>query len=89
MLKQTKNLRLSFNNLFTNFFSFLYRQMIFASRAAIIVGLIGSLMLTLNPSLDENIARQVIDSLVAKYNDLETEQRMQIKEIFKSIFLDE
>ncbi len=89
MLKQTMSSRLSFNNLVNGSFGFLYRQMIFASRAAIIVGLIGSLMLTLNPSLDENIARQIIGSLIAKYNNLETEQRIQIKAIFKSIFLDE
>lgn len=64
----------------------LYKIMAFASYLAIVIGVLGTLFLLLNPAADDEIGRAIVNSFISKYNNLDIEQKMQIKLIFNEIF---
>lgn len=64
----------------------LYKIFAFTSYLAIVFGLLGTLFLYLNPAADDEISRSIVNSFISKYNNLDVEQKMQIKNIFNEIF---
>ena len=64
----------------------LYKIFAFTSYLAIVIGLLGTLFLYLNPAADDEIIRSIVNSFISKYNNLDVEQKMQIKDIFNEIF---
>ena len=47
-----------------------------------------SLFITINPFSDEEVFRNLVNTLVNKYNSLDSEQKNQIRDIFRDIFID-
>ena len=89
MLKRMRLSQSILDDIINKSFRFLYQQFLFVACVAIIFGLIGSSLLFLFPTMDENIAREILNSLISRYDNLDLEQKNQIKFIFKDIFLSE
>jgi hypothetical protein len=60
----------------------------FFANLTIIVGVVGAIILIINPTIDEDISQSVIQNLIDKYHSLDPEQKLKIKNIFSEIFLD-
>jgi hypothetical protein len=88
MLEHIRPSLSKFDDLFIASIRFLYLVTLNATCLAIVIGLIGSLLLILYPSADDVIIRETVNGLVSKYNNLDAEQKLQIKLIFRDIFLD-
>lgn len=65
----------------------LYKVMLVVVYFAILLGLFGSVLLILNPSIDDEITRAIVNSLISKYNSLDPSQKNTIKIIFSEIFI--
>lgn len=65
----------------------LYKVMLVAVYSAILLGLIGSFLLCINPSIDDQITQAIIKSLISKYDSLDSSQKNRIHEIFSEIFI--
>ncbi len=89
MLKRMQLSGSKFDDIINSSFKFLYQQLIFAACIAIVLGLIGTSLLFLFPTMDDDIAREILNSLVSKYHNLDLAQKDQIRIIFRDIFLSE
>jgi hypothetical protein len=65
----------------------LYKVMLVAVYFAILLGLFGSFLLILNPSIDDEIAQAIVKSLISKYDSLDSSQKNRIQIIFSEIFI--
>lgn len=65
----------------------LYKVMLVVVYFAILLGLFGSVLLILNPSIDDEITRAIVNSLISKYDSLDPSQKNTIKIIFSEIFI--
>jgi len=65
----------------------LYKVMLVVVYFAILLGLFGSVLLILNPSIDDEITRAIVNSLISKYDSLDPSQKNTIKFIFNEIFI--
>lgn len=65
----------------------LYKVMLVVVCFAIFLGLFGSVLLILNPSIDDEITRAIVKSLISKYDSLDSSQKNTIKIIFNEIFV--
>jgi hypothetical protein len=54
---------------------------------AILLGLFGSFLLILNPSIDDEITQAIVNSLLSKYDSLDSSQKNKIQTIFSEIFI--
>ena len=52
----------------------LYKVMVVAAYFAILLGLFGSFLLILNPSIDDEITTAIVNSLISKYDSLDSIQ---------------
>jgi hypothetical protein len=66
----------------------LYRSFLISTYAAVLTGVVASLILLYNPSIDDEISRTFVNGLINKYNSLNDEQKNQIKLIFRDMFID-
>ncbi len=64
-----------------------FRLIALASYLAISFGLLGTFLLVFNPTIDDDIARSIIRGLISKYNNLDSEEKNQIRDVFREIFL--
>jgi hypothetical protein len=89
MLKRIGPSKSKIEHMILKSFGYLYKQLIFVACAAAIFGLIGSSLLFLFPTSDTNITREIVKSMIAKYDNLDSDQKDQIRVIFRDIFLGE
>lgn len=89
MLERLRFALLNLDQLVIRFLNFLHALLVNLTRMAVAIGLIGSLLLVLFPTMDDAILRETTQTLISKYNNLSPEQKFQIKEIFRDIFLTE
>lgn len=66
----------------------LYKVMVVAAYFAILLGLFGSFLLILNPSIDDEITTAIVNSLISKYDSLDSIQKNKIQIIFSEIFIE-
>lgn len=71
----------------SKFVRYLYKAMQVAVYFAILVGLFGSFILVINPSIDNDIANEIVKSLISKYDNLDAIQKDKIQTIFREIFI--
>ena len=67
----------------------LYKVMVVAAYFAILLGLFGSFLLILNPSIDDEITTAIVNSLISKYDSLDSIQKNKIQIIFSEIFIEQ
>lgn len=67
----------------------LYKVMVVAAYFAILLGLFGSFLLILNPSIDDEITTAIVNSLISKYDSLDSVQKNKIQIIFSEIFIEQ
>lgn len=67
----------------------LYKAMVVAAYFAILLGLFGSFLLILNPSIDDEITTAIVNSLISKYDSLDSVQKNKIQIIFSEIFIEQ
>ena len=67
----------------------LYKVMVEAAYFAILLGLFGSFLLILNPSIDDEITTAIVNSLISKYDSLDSIQKNKIQIIFSEIFIEQ
>ena len=67
----------------------LYKVMLVAAYFAILLGLFGSFLLILNPSIDDEITTAIVNSLISKYDSLDSIQKNKIQIIFSEIFIEQ
>lgn len=67
----------------------LYKVIVVAAYFAILLGLFGSFLLILNPSIDDEITTAIVNSLISKYDSLDSIQKNKIQIIFSEIFIDQ
>ena len=67
----------------------LYKVMVVAAYFAIFLGLFGSFLLILNPSIDDEITTAIVNSLISKYDSLNSIQKNKIQIIFSEIFIEQ
>ena len=67
----------------------LYKVMVVAAYFAILLGLFGSFLLILNPSIDDEITTAIVNSLISKYESLDSVQKNKIQIIFSEIFIEQ
>lgn len=66
----------------------LYKIIVVTAYFAILLGLFGSFLLILNPSIDDEITTAIVNSLISKYDSLDSIQKNKIQIIFSEIFID-
>lgn len=57
----------------------LYKVMVVAAYFAILLGLFGSFLLILNPSIDDEITTAIVNSLISKYDSLDSVQKIKYR----------
>ncbi len=67
----------------------LYKVMVVDAYFAILLGLFGSFLLILNPSIDDEITTAIVNSLISKYDSLDSVQKNKIQIIFSEIFIEQ
>ena len=67
----------------------LYKVVVVAAYFAILLGLFGSFLLILNPSIDDEITTAIVNSLISKYDSLDSIQKNKIQIIFSEIFIEQ
>ena len=67
----------------------LYKVMVVAAYFAILLGLFGSFLLILNPSIDDEITTAIVNRLISKYDSLDSIQKNKIQIIFSEIFIEQ
>ena len=67
----------------------LYKVVVVAAYFAILLGLFGSFLLILNPSIDDEITTAIVNSLLSKYDSLDSIQKDKIQIIFSEIFIEQ
>lgn len=67
----------------------LYKVMVVAAYFAILLGLFGSFLLILNPTIDDEITTAIVNSLISKYDSLDSIQKNKIQIIFSEIFIEQ
>ena len=60
----------------------------FFAYLTIFMGVLVSILITIIPFFDEQIFRYFVNILIEKYNSLESEQKNQIRTIFRDIFIE-
>jgi hypothetical protein len=66
----------------------MFQFFLFFAYFTIFTGVLISLFITINPFSDEEIFRNLVNVLINKYNSLDSEQKNQIRDIFRDIFID-
>lgn len=66
----------------------LFTCVAFLANLAIIIGVLGVIVLFLNPTIDKDISQSVVQALIDNYHSLDADQKIKIKEIFSEIFLE-
>lgn len=66
----------------------LFTWVAFLANLAIIIGVLGVIVLFLNPTIDKDISQSVVQALIDNYHSLDADQKIKIKEIFSEIFLE-
>ena len=67
----------------------LHKVMVVAAYFAILLGLFGSFLLILNPTIDDEITTAIVNSLISKYDSLDSIQKNKIQIIFSEIFIEQ
>jgi hypothetical protein len=66
----------------------MFRFFLFFAYFAIFIGVLISFFITISPFSDEEIFRNLVNILINKYNSLDSDQKNQIRDIFREIFID-
>lgn len=81
-------LKVDFEIIVSKVANYLNKFLTFLVNLSIIIGLLGTIILISNPTIDDDISRSVIQALIDRYQSLDTNQKIQIKMIFSEIFLE-